>query len=88
MLMNVGIIETFTGPFRPYLLVGDDAAIINNNNTKILGLITSVIHRFGKTGFFTEFTVDSGSTSNKTRISDYITKIAGKQVSSQAKRLY
>jgi hypothetical protein len=88
LLKNVGIIETFTGPFRPYLLVGDDAAIINNNNTKILGLITSVIHRFGKTGFFTEFTVDSGSTSNKTRISDYITKIAGKQVSSQAKRLY
>ena len=61
-MQNVGITETFDSPFRPYLLVGDIAEIYYTSTarTSVLGLITDVTHTFGKQGFSTQFTVDSG----------------------------
>ena len=74
-LENVGKIETFEGPFRPQLLVGDGAEIIDNNEQNTLGLITEIVHSFGKSGFKTTFTVDSGGRLGRGRLKDYIEKI-------------
>jgi len=74
-LENVGKIESFNGPFRPQLLVGDEATIIDNAGTTTLGLITEITHDFGKSGFFTSFTVDSGGMLGRGRLSDYINMI-------------
>lgn len=61
-MQNVGITETFDSPFRPYLLVNDVAEIYHASTLRssVLGLVTSVRHTFGKKGFSTQFTVDSG----------------------------
>lgn len=57
----VGIGEDFTSPFRPQLLVGDVASIIDGNVGTNLGIVTEVKHSFErKSGFTTEFSVDSG----------------------------
>lgn len=74
-LEGVGKLESFTGPFRPHLQVGDEAIIMDGNNQS-LGLITEITHNFGKSGFYTNFTVDSGGTVGKGRLSDFISKIA------------
>lgn len=60
-LQYVGIGEDFTGPIRPHLLVGDVVALDNEDGTATaLGIITSLKHRFGQSGFYTDFTTDSG----------------------------
>ena len=87
LMSGMGVIETFDGPFRPYLRPRDNAKIIGKT-TRLLGMITGVRHKFGKGGFTTEFTVDSGLLSNKTRVSDYINKITGTATGGQATRLY
>lgn len=74
-LSNVGKIESFTGPFKPYILIGDEAVIINKNGSEELGLITEINHRFGKDGFYTDFTVDSGGNIGQGRLVDYISQI-------------
>lgn len=74
-LENVGRIETFTGPFRPQLMVGDAAQIVEPTGQVSLGLITEVNHTFGKNGFTTTFVVDSGGRLGKPRLKDYIQKI-------------
>lgn len=74
-LENIGKIETFTGPFKPQLLVGDGASIVDENGTTNLGLITEITHNFGKGGFTTNFTVDSGGRLGRGRLSDYINMI-------------
>jgi hypothetical protein len=74
-LENVGRIETFTGPFRPQLMVGDAAQIVEPTGQVSLGLITEVSHTFGKNGFTTTFVVDSGGRLGKPRLKDYIQKI-------------
>lgn len=57
----IGIGEDFTGPFRPQLLVGDVAEVIEDDTGIALGLITEVRQVFSKKeGFKTEFSVDSG----------------------------
>lgn len=77
-LEGVGKIESFRGPFRPHLQCGDEAIIQNQNGIEeSLGVITEIDHSFGISGFYTDFTVDSGGTVGKGRISDYITKITG-----------
>lgn len=76
-LESVGKVETFTGPFRPHLLVGDGATIIDGDSTQ-LGLITEITHNFGKNGFSTSFTVDSGGSLGRGRLSDYI-KLIGNE---------
>lgn len=74
-LQYVGKIESFTGPFRPQLILGDQALIVGDKGTSNLGLITEITHKFGKDGFYTDFTVDSGGRLGKGRLSDYIGKI-------------
>lgn len=73
-LESVGKIESFTGPFRPHLQVGDEARILDGES-EVLGLITEIEHSFGKGGFYTNFAVDSGGTVGKGRLSDYISQI-------------
>lgn len=74
-LENVGKVESFEGPFRPYLLTGDQAVIVDNDGSTNLGLITDIEHSGGEDGFGTSFTVDSGGTIGKGRLSDYIKKL-------------
>ena len=81
-LQYVGKIESFTGPFRPQLLLGDEAVIVNSEGSTSLGLITEITHRFGKDGFYTDFTVDSGGKIGKGRLSDYIGRITKDRTSS------
>lgn len=81
-LQYVGKIESFTGPFRPQLILGDEAVIINIDGSTSLGLITEITHRFGKGGFYTDFTVDSGGKLGKGRLSDYIGRITKDRSSS------
>lgn len=81
-LQYVGKIESFTGPFRPQLLLGDEAVILNSEGSTSLGLITEITHRFGKEGFYTDFTVDSGGKLGKGRLSDYIGRITKDRTSS------
>ena len=57
----IGIGEDFTGPFRPQLIVGDVAEVVEDEEGTSLGLITEVRQVFSKRdGFKTEFSVDSG----------------------------
>ncbi|MDD2297408.1 MAG: hypothetical protein PHX79_06295 [Sphaerochaetaceae bacterium] len=82
-LERVGKAESFTGPFRPHIQPGDGAVIVDENGEENLGLITEVTHSFGKSGFITDFTVDSGGVLGKGRLSDYINKISkGRESSS------
>lgn len=60
-LQYVGVGEDFTGSLQPQLLIGDVAAIDNGDDTMTtLGLVTSIKHSFGKSGFTTDFSTDSG----------------------------
>lgn len=60
-LQYIGVGETFDGPLRPYLLPGDVASVTYDGGVSAdLGLITSITHSFGVSGFFTSFAVDSG----------------------------
>ena len=54
--------EAFSSPIRPQLLVGDVASVYYTGETEAtdLGVVTDITHSFGETGFFTDFTVDSG----------------------------
>jgi hypothetical protein len=71
-----GVIETFVGPYRPHIQCGDEAEIINTDESRrSIGIITSVKHRFGKEGLSTEFVVDSGGKIGKDKISDYVGKL-------------
>lgn len=75
-LENVGKIESFNSPFRPQLLVGDEARIIADDGATNLGLITEITHSFGESGFYTNFTVDSGGRLGRGRLSDFISLIS------------
>lgn len=61
-LQYVGMSEAFTSPIRPHLLVGDVASVYYMGDTDAtdMGVVTDITHSFGETGFFTDFTVDSG----------------------------
>ena len=88
-LAQVGIIETFIGPFRPQLQPGDAAEITEPGKVaRTLGTITRVNHRFGRDGFFTEFSVDSGGLLGKPTIAEYVEKITRRHTIRRAKRLY
>jgi hypothetical protein len=71
-LENVGKVESFSGPFRPYLTVGDRAVIQSAEGNDDLGTITDITHTLGKRGYSTEFTVDSGGRIGKELLSEYI----------------
>lgn len=74
-LAKAGKLESFTGPLRPYIVVGDSAVIIDEYGKEELGLITEITHSFGKDGYYTNFTVDSGGVLGKGRIADYISQV-------------
>jgi hypothetical protein len=76
-LQYVGMGEEFSSPIRPQLQVGDVADIFYDGDVQstTLGIITQVTHSFGKDGFRTDFSLDSGGTT--TDANDYtITKTA------------
>ena len=56
----IGITEDFDSPFRPQLLVGDVAEVNRDGVGVTLGIITTVKHTMGKSGFKTSFSCDSG----------------------------
>ena len=60
-LQHVGVTETISGIFIPQLIPGDVVSLNNGDGTATtLGIVTSIRHKFGKTGYFTDFTTDSG----------------------------
>lgn len=60
-IQYVGVGEDFSSSLQPQLSIGDVAATDNGDGTSTaLGLITSIKHSFGKSGFITEFSTDSG----------------------------
>lgn len=71
-MSRAGIVEEFEGPFRPYLIPGDEAEIIKDGVRTLVGGITTIIHSFGKKGFKTIFTVDSASISRKKQLIDEV----------------
>ncbi len=77
-LSNSGEVETFVGPFRPHLLPGDEAEIMDADGPTLLGVVTTVQHDFGKSGFITTLTIDSGGKIGKPMLSDYLSEIANR----------
>ena len=78
-LQHIGVGESFDGPPRPYLLPGDIASISYGGGVSTdIGIVTSVTHTFGRSGFFTAFTTDSGGVATaQTRAgTDYATRTA------------
>ncbi len=85
-IASSGTVESFSGPFRPQLLPGDEAEIVGAS-TRLLGLITSVRHTFGTNGYTTAFEVDSGGRKGQPRLKDYIQKLSGQSKTGTVKRL-
>lgn len=76
-LAKIGVTESFTAPLRPWLMVGDVASYTDEyGELRRLGLVTSITHRFGESGFFTDFSVDSGGDTETTRAVDVVTRTA------------
>lgn len=76
-LANIGVGESFSGPPRPYLLVGDVASVTYDGVESVdLGLVTSITHTYGDSGFFTDFAVDSGGIMQLTRSAVALTSSA------------
>lgn len=74
-LAITGRLETFVGIFTPQLTLGDEVHVIDEKgDTEVVGTLTDVTHNFGKNGFYTSFTVDSGGRRTRTRLSDLINK--------------
>lgn len=88
-LAAVGVVETFSGPFRPHLRPGDLATIVSDAGSRLLGAITTITHTSGKRGYSTEFVVDSGGRVSKQSLGDSITKISSAGMAAgTAKRVY
>lgn len=57
LLSNPDGVTSVTMSIRPQLLIGDYAKIeFADGEVESAGIITSITHRFGKSGFFTDFT--------------------------------
>jgi hypothetical protein len=81
-----GIVESFNGPFRPQLQPGDTAQIVDDDGNTQLGVVTNVTHSFGKSGFTTAFSVDSGGVLAPEQITSIVDKlIKQKQVDTAAR---
>lgn len=70
--------ESFAGIFTPQLTIGDEVRIMHGAKTETIGTVTDVTHSFGRGGFYTAFTVDSGGRKGKARLSDLIGKASEK----------
>ena len=71
--------ESFVGIFTPQLTIGDEVRLINGTKYETIGTVTDVTHNFGRGGFYTTFTVDSGGRKGKARLSDLIGKASEKR---------
>lgn len=69
-----GKIETFESSLVPQMIAGDGATINKNGRTEYIGAITDVTHQFGRNGYKTQFTVDSGERKGREKLSDYFVK--------------
>ena len=73
VMQTSGRVETFAGLFTPQLTIADEVHLIDEQGrTEIIGAVTDVKHSFGKDGFYTSFTVDSGGRRGKSRLKDLI----------------
>lgn len=73
-LADSGRLESFAGIFTPQITLEDEIRVTDeNSNTETVGTVTSVEHSFGKSGFITSFTVDSGGRKGRQRLKDLIT---------------
>ena len=80
-LANSGEVETFVGPYRPHLIPGDQAEIIDADGPNLLGVITTVEHAWSKggQGFITGITVDSGGKIGKPQLREFIDALTTRQ---------
>lgn len=85
-MAQVGVIESFAAPFRPHLQPGDAAEIIEPGKAaRLLGTLTQVGLQFGRGGFYTSFTVDSGGVIKKPRLKDLIEAVSRRKSAGSAK---
>lgn len=70
--------ESFVGIFTPQLTIGDEVRLITCTKAETIGTVVDVTHSFGRGGFYTAFTVDSGGRKGKSRLSDLIGKVSEK----------
>ena len=88
---QVGVIETFDGPLRPHIQIGDTVTIVREGGrADLLGRITALEHNFdARAGAITTFTVDSGGKVGRERLGDYINALTSRdRPSSEVKRLF
>ena len=72
-----GRIESFVGIFTPHMLIGDAVELVEpDGKHSIIGTVTSVKHNLGRSGFYTEFTVDSGGRKGKPFLKDFVSQIS------------
>ncbi len=83
-----GIVEAFTGPFRPHIQPGDTAQIVDPDGQTLIGVITGINHRFGNNGFMTDFTVDSGGVLSSEQITTLVEKLIRQKQVDTASRSY
>jgi len=73
-----GRMESFAGKFTPHMVIGDAVELIETDGThSFIGTVTSVKHQFGRSGFFTGFTVDSAGRRGKPFLKDLVSEVAG-----------
>jgi len=73
-----GRVETFAGIFTPHLMIGDSAEVVESDGSySTVGTVTTVEHHFGRSGFYTQFTVDSGGRIGKPMLKDYLSTVSG-----------
>ncbi len=73
VLRQSGRMESYAGVFLPQLTLGDEAQIIDHHGSaETVGCITDITHSFGRSGFLTAFTVDSGGRRGRSRLKDLI----------------
>lgn len=59
LLADVGDVSSVSMNLQPQLVCGDYARMLFPDETaEAVGIVTEVTHRFGKSGFFTDFTAD------------------------------
>lgn len=72
-----GRIESFVGLFSPQLIIGDEVHMIDEyGSEETIGAVTDIKHSFGKGGFYTAFTVDSGGRKGRTTLKNLIDTVA------------
>lgn len=82
ILRESGRLETFAGIFTPQLTLGDEVQVIDHHGAaEIVGAVTDVTHSFGRSGFITSFTTDSGGRKGRARLKDLINSATDKPVS-------